>query len=267
MKCITLITDFTEKDGYAGIMKGVILNIAPQAVIIDITHEIPPQDIRQAAILLDRSAPYFPAGTIHVCVVDPGVGTERRGIIAQLGSQFFIGPDNGIMTLLYQRAVRDELEIQVYALQNPDFQLSPVSHTFHGRDIFAPAAGHLANGAPLSSFGEPVSDLVLLDFLVPTRTDRGWQGEVISVDAFGNLACNFESHHFVHPESVEIRIKERMVNGLSRTFADRQPGEVVALLDSFGQLSICVVNGSAENVLGVRVGEPVWLIEKLSLSD
>jgi len=261
MKWITLLTDFTEKDGYVGIMKGVILSIAPQTVIIDISHEVAPQDVLQAAFLLGRSAPYFPAGTIHVCVVDPGVGTERRGIIAQLGSQFFIGPDNGLMTLPYQYAVRDGLEIRIHALQNPDFQLSPVSHTFHGRDIFAPAAGYLANGIPLSNFGKSVPDPVLLDFPVPIRTYQGWQGEVISIDAFGNLACNLGSHHFMHPKSTEIRIKERMIKGLNKTFADRQPGDLVALLDSFGQLSICVVNGSAKDIIGVSVGEPVWLTE------
>ncbi|MBM3137299.1 MAG: SAM-dependent chlorinase/fluorinase [Chloroflexi bacterium] len=261
MKCITLVTDFSEKDGYPGIMKGVILDITPQAVIIDISHDIPPQDIRQAAILLARSAPYFPTGTIHVCVVDPDVGTERHGIIAQLGSQFFIGPDNGLMTQLFKRAVRDGLEIKIQTLQNPEYQLSPVSHTFHGRDIFAPAAGHLANGAPLSSFGESVTDPALLDFPVPTRTDRGWKGDVVSVDAFGNLACNLESEHIAHPESAEIRIKERMIKGLNQTFAEGQPGELIALLDSFGQLSICVVNGSAEKILCAHVGEPVWLIE------
>jgi len=261
MKCITLLTDFSEKDGYPGIMKGVILNIAPQAVIIDISHDIPPQNIRHAAILLARSAPYFPAGTTNVCVVDPGVGTERRGIIAQLGSQFFIGPDNGLITLLYQRAVRDGLEIHIHALQNPGFQLSPISHTFHGRDVFAPAAGHLAKGVTLSNFGESVSDPVLLDFPIPTRTDQGWRGEVISLDAFGNLASNLESRHIAYPGSAEIRIKDRIIKGLNQTFAESQPGDLVALLDSFGQLSICMVNGSAEKSLGVRVGEPIWLIE------
>jgi hypothetical protein len=261
MKWITLLTDFTEKDGYVGIMKGVILGIAPQTVIIDISHEVAPQDVLQAALLLGRSAPYFPAGTAHVCVVDPGVGTERRGIIAQLGSQFFIGPDNGLMTLLHKRAVGDGSEIRIHALQNPDYHLSPVSQTFHGRDIFAPAAGHLANGTPLSNFGESVSDPVLLDFPVPIRTDQGWQGEVISIDAFGNLASNLEVKHITHPGSIKIRIHNQWISGLSATFADRQSGELVALLDSFGQLSICVVNGSAEETLGISVGESVWLIE------
>jgi hypothetical protein len=198
---------------------------------------------------------------VHVCVVDPGVGTERRGIIAQLGSQFFIGPDNGLMTLLYQRAGKDGQKIQIHTLQNPDYQLSPLSSTFHGRDIFAPAAGNLINGIPLSSFGEPVSDPVLLNMPVPKRTEQGWQGEVISIDSFGNLACNLEAQHFAHPKTINIRIKDRWISGLSATFADRQLGELVALLDSFGQLSICMVNDSVEKMLGVRMGEPVCLIE------
>jgi S-adenosylmethionine hydrolase len=261
MKLITLLTDFTERDGYPALMKGVILGIAPDAVIVDLSHKIDPQEIRQAALLLGRSAPFFPAGTVHVCVVDPGVGTERRGIIAQLGSQFFIGPDNGLMTLLYQRAGKEKQEIQIYALENRGYQLFPVSHTFHGRDIFAPTAGHFTNGVPLNNFGEPVSDPFLLDFPIVTRTDRGWQGEVVSIDAFGNLSCNLEAQHFAHPESVRIRINECMINGLDETFADRQPDELVALLDSFGQLNISVVNGSAKEKLGIGVGEPVWLIE------
>jgi hypothetical protein len=119
----------------------------------------------------------------------------------------------------------------------------------------------LANGIPLSNFGKSVPDPVLLDFPVPIRTYQGWQGEVISIDAFGNLACNLGSHHFMHPKSTEIRIKERMIKGLNKTYADRQPGDLVALLDSFGQLSICVVNGSAKDIIGVSVGEPVWLTE------
>ena len=261
MKLITLLTDFSDNDGYPAVMKGVILGLAPDAQIIDLSHAITPQDIRQAARLLGRSAPYFPSGAVHLCVVDPGVGTERRGIIARLGSRFFIGPDNGLMTQLYRQALQEQTDIEIFTLENPSYQLSPVSRTFHGRDIFAPAAAHLVNGIPPSAFGRPVNDPVLLDLPLPEKTADGWLGEVVSIDAFGNLACNFDAKHVAHPETDIIRIKDRTINGLNRAFADRRPGELCALLDSFGQLSICVVNGSAAEVLDAGVGEPVRLIE------
>jgi len=260
MKLITLLTDFSDNDGYPAIMKGVILGIAPDARIVDLSHAIPPQDIRLAALLLGRSAPYFPPGTAHLCVVDPGVGTDRRGIVARLGSRYFIGPDNGLMTLLFRQALQEQADIEIFTLENPAYQLSPVSRTFHGRDIFAPAAAHLVNGKPLSAFGRLVNDPVLLDFPLPEKTADGWQGEVISIDAFGNLACNLEKKHMAHPEAAQICIKDHVIKGLSRAFADRRPGEVCALLDSFGQLSICVVNGSASKFLDAAVGEPVRLI-------
>jgi len=261
MKLITLLTDFSDNDGYPAIMKGVILGIAPGALMLDLSHAIAPQGIRQAALLLGRSAPFFPPGAVHLCVVDPGVGTEQRGIIARLGSRFFVGPDNGLMTLLYRQALREQADIEVFSLENPAYQLCPVSRTFHGRDIFAPAAAHLVNGVPLSAFGRPVTDPLLLDFPLPEKTADGWLGEVISVDAFGNLACNFDAAHVTRPEQSQIRIKAHMINGLSQAFADHQPGELCALLDSFGQLSICVVNGSAAELLDAGVGEPVRLIE------
>ena len=261
MKLITLLTDFSDKDGYPAVMKGVILGIAPDARMLDLSHAIAPQGIRQAALLLGRSAPFFPPGAAHLCVVDPGVGTDRRGIVARLGSRFFIGPDNGLMTLLYRQAAQEQADIEIFTLENPAYQLAPLSRTFHGRDIFAPAAAHLVNGVSLSDFGSSVSDPVLLDLTLPEKTADGWLGEVISVDAFGNLACNFDAAHVTRPEQAQIRIKDHMINGLSQAFADHQPGELGALLDSFGQLSICVVNGSAAEVLDAGVGEPVRLIE------
>jgi len=261
MKLITLLTDFSDKDGYPAVMKGVILGIAPDAQIINLSHAIAPQDILQAGLLLVRSAPYFPSGATHLCVVDPGVGTDRRGIVARLGSRFFIGPDNGLMTLLYRQAVQEQADIEIFTLENPAYQLAPVSRTFHGRDIFAPAAAHLVNGVPLSAFGRPVNDPVLLDLPLPKKTVDGWQGEVVSIDAFGNLACNLDAAHVPHPEQAQIRIKDRTINGLSLSFADHRAGELCALLDSFGQLSICIVNGSAAELLDAGVGEPVRLIE------
>lgn len=261
MNLITLLTDFGEKDGYAGVMKGVILSIAPQAVIVDLSHAIPPQAVRQAALVLGRSARYFPAGAIHVCVVDPGVGSSRRGLIGQVGGQFFIGPDNGLISVLYRRVHQEGGLIALYSLDNPDYRLNPVSHTFHGRDIFAPAAGHLAGGVALERFGERVLDPLLLAFPEPRRSAHGWQGEIVSIDAFGNLASNLDERHCARPEALIIRLKGHSIQGLSATFASSKPGQLAAILDSSGSLSICLVNGSAEKEMGARVGDPLELIE------
>lgn len=261
MKLITLLTDFTEKDGYPGVMKGVILCIAPDARIVDLSHDIAPQDVLGAALLLGRSAPCFPDGAVHVCVVDPGVGTRRRGIIARLDRQFYVGPDNGLMTLLYRQALKENLAAEIHLLENPDFQLHPVSHTFHGRDIFAPAAAHLVNGAALKSFGGRLEDPVLLSLPEAERTDGGWKGQVIHIDAFGNLACNLCAEHIANPEFARIHIKGQVIQGIKTTFGEGKTGEMVAVMDSFGWLSVCVVNGSAAERLGVRTGEHVYVEE------
>ena len=260
MKLITLLTDFTERDGYVGVMKGVILGIAPDAVIVDLSHDIPPQDVMQAALLLGRSAPFFPEGSVHVCVVDPGVGTTRRGIIARLGGQFFIGPDNGLMTLLYNRALQDGGSVEVYRLENREYQLSPLSHTFHGRDVFAPASAHLVNGIALENFGQPANDPVMLQFPEPLKTKDGWHGQVIHIDAFGNLACNLSVGQLANLSAPNIRIKDQMIQTIKLTFGEGKPGELIAVIDSFGSLSLSVVNGSAAKSLGAKVGDSVYVV-------
>lgn len=257
MKLITLLTDFSDRDGYVGVMKGVILGIAPQARVVDISHSIPPQEVRQAAWMLARSAPFFPPGTVHVAVVDPGVGTSRRGIIAQLGAQVFVGPDNGLMTLLHQRCAGLGEIIRIHNLQNSAYQLKPVSFSFHGRDVFAPAAAHFINGVALEEFGAPVSDPLLLDFPEPRRGADGWVGEIIHVDAFGNLASNIRAQHLEKKANTRIIIKNMEINGIRNTFGEGMPGEMLAIMDSFGYLSICVVNGSAANALDAGVGETI----------
>lgn len=257
MNIITLITDFTEADGYVGIMKGVILGIAPSARIVDLSHDIPPQNVLQAALTLGRSAPYFPEGTIHVGVIDPGVGTDRRGMAARFGDQFFIGPDNGLCTLLLKHTGENRKEAKMVSLDNPDYQLAVVSRSFHGRDVFAPAAAHLAAGAELASFGKPITDPVLLEIPEPRPTATGWEGEVLYADAFGNLAVNIRREHLADAGSVDILIKERNISGIRDTFGEGKPGEVTAIIDSFGYLSICAVNGSATERLNASAGEPV----------
>jgi S-adenosylmethionine hydrolase len=260
MNWITLTTDFTEHDGYVGVMKGVIAGIAPQARVIDLSHTVAPQDVMQAALLLGRSVPYFPAGTVHIAVIDPGVGTARRGIAAQLGEQYFVGPDNGLLTLLYQQALADKAVVRIHALENPDYQLAQVSRTFHGRDIFAPAGAHLAIGAPLESFGARVKDPILLDIPQPQETSDGLNGNIIHVDAFGNLASNIRSEHLANLGNVRIILKNIEIEGISATFGKKAQGELVAVIDSFGYLSICVVNGSAARKLNVGVGEKLQIL-------
>jgi hypothetical protein len=265
LKLITLLTDFGLQDGYPGIMKGVIWGIAPDAQIADLTHSIHPQDILEGSLALGRAAPYFPPGTIHLAVVDPGVGTGRRAMAAQIGGCFFVGPDNGLCTaLLDQAAGRPQEAVQ---LDQPRFWLPEVSHSFHGRDIFAPVAAHLANGVSLGELGSPLAQVVRLPIPQPIPLNgplaapgrRGWQGQVIHVDAFGNLATNFTRQHVSAAGNPCVRIAGQEICGLANTFGEGQPGDLLAILDSAGQVSVCVVNGSAARRLNVTAGEPVEL--------
>lgn len=266
MNLITLTTDFTERDGYVGVMKGVIAGIAPQAHVIDLSHEVPAQDVYAGALLLERSVPYFPADTVHVVVIDPGVGTARRGIAARLGEQYYVGPDNGLITFLYQDCLKNGKTAKIHALENLHYQLPDVSRTFHGRDIFAPAGAHLAAGAKLESFGAAVEDPVLLDIKEPLKIKDGLQGEIIYIDAFGNLASNIRvehiNEHLAHPENTHIILRHENIKGIVLTFGEGSPGDLVAVIDSFGYLSICVVNGSAAAKTGIRVGEELQVIHR-----
>jgi S-adenosylmethionine hydrolase len=254
MNLIVLLTDFGWKDGYAGILRGVIWNIAPQVTVSDLTHDIPPQNIFQGALALGRAAPYFPAGTIFLGVVDPGVGTGRRPIAARFGSQYYVGPDNGLFTLLLEEAERHGQGIEMVHLTRPQYWLPKISNIFHGRDIFAPAAAHLALGIALAQMGETITDPVRLHLPAPVRSPEGWQGEVIHIDAFGNLATNLRSEHLQGRGQIEVRIAEITIRGMVRSFGEGAPGQYVALIDSSGALSICQVNGSAERSLEIGLG-------------
>ncbi len=256
---LTLTTDFGLKDGTAGILKGVIWSICPLARIADISHLIRPQDILEAAFVLARATPYFPSGTIHVFVVDPGVGTARRPMAARIGDAYYVGPDNGALTLLLERAEELDLECEFVHLTRPAYWLPKVSRVFHGRDIFAPCAAHLARGVPLHEFGEPFFDPVRLPLPKAEQTGRGWLGRVIYVDSFGNLVINLRAKHLASlpPEDVHLAIRGVVIRGLSSTFGDRPVGELVAFLGSSDYLVIAVVQGHAAERLGVGVGEEV----------
>jgi len=260
MALISLMTDFGLIDGFVGVMKGVIWGIAPQAHIADLTHLVPPQDIRTAALILNRSAPYFPDGTIHVVVVDPGVGTARRPIAVQLGSQYFVGPDNGVFTLVLERAERQGTPIEIVHLDKPQYWLAEVSNVFHGRDIFSPVAAALANGTPLSSLGSPISDPMRLSISQPRLTSTGLQGEIAHIDHFGNIITNIRDEHLSGKDHLTIRLCGEEIHGMVRTFGERLPGELIALIGSTGDLVIAVVNGDAAQQLGARVGDVIDII-------
>lgn len=259
MAIITLLTDFGLKDGFTGIMKGVIWSIAPSAQIADITHDISPQNIIEGSLVLAQSAPYFPTGTIHVAVVDPGVGTARKPIAAKIGDHTFVGPDNGLFTGVIEAAEAAGKPMVFYHLNHPEFWLPQVSNSFHGRDIFAPVAAHLANGEKLDALGSPFDEPARIMVPRPEPTADGWAGQVLTVDHFGNLLTNITPEQLSFGQGVVINVGEVKIFGLIQTFGERTPGELVAMLDSSGVLQIAVVNGNAAEVLKAGIGTSVIL--------
>lgn len=259
MPIITLLTDFGLRDTFIGVMKGVIWSISPNLQIVDLTHEIPAQRVVDGTLAIAGAASYFPAGTIHVCVVDPGVGTARRPMLAAIGDQFFIGPDNGLFSLLIKKA-EDLTTPPVYiALNKTHYWLPQVSNSFHGRDIFAPVAAHLANGVKLEELGDPFENPVLITIPVPQKTEDGWLGQVMQVDHFGNLVTNITREQLKPDTGVTISVKNTTINEVVATFGSKPAGELIAMFDSSGHLAISVVNGSAAERLGVSADEIVRL--------
>jgi S-adenosylmethionine hydrolase len=260
MSIITLLTDFGLKDGNVGVMKGVIWKIAPEVQITDLSHLIEPQNILEGALILARSAPFFPAGTIHLAIIDPGVGTARRPMAARLGDQFYVLPDNGLITLLLERAEAAGDPCEFVYLDKRQFWLPRVSHVFHGRDIFAPCAAHLGSGVLLQELGSTILDPVRLKIPVPERTAHGLLGEVIHIDHFGNISTSIRREHLGEARDVRVRLGRVELVGLVHTFGDRPPGELVVLYGSTDSLIVSVVNGSASERLGIKVGDPVEVL-------
>lgn len=260
MSIVTLMTDFGIKDGNVGVMKGVILGLAPDAQIVDLSHTISPQNIREAGLILARSAPYFPSGTIHLIVVDPGVGTARRPVAARLGTQRFVCPDNGLLTLLLERAEQERWPVEIVHLDRPQYWRPDISHVFHGRDIFAPSAGYLASGVSLSMMGTPITDPVRLQLPKPEHRPNGWRGEVIHIDHFGNISTNIRFEQLGEAAGATIRLAGVEIQGMVQTFGDRPVGELISLYGSTGNLLVCVVNGSAAERLKIQLGDPVEVI-------
>ena len=257
MSIVTLTTDFGEGDYACGLLHGVIWSISPEAEIVDLTHAIPRHNVLAGAIMLHRSMPYFPSGTVHVSVVDPGVGTARRPIAARLGDQYFVGPDNGLVSLAAKRCQEQNATIEFAKLDEPAYWLEHVSAIFHGRDVFAPAAAHLAQGIPLESMGTTIFDPLLLEKPAPIEVAGGYIAHVIHVDHFGNLSTDLHAGRLNNDRAVEIHAGEAAIHGISNTFGDKNAGELIAIIDSSGFLTICVVNGSAHSTLGLGLGSPI----------
>lgn len=265
-RIITLTTDFGTSDAYVGIMKGVILSINPKARIVDLTHAIPPQDIYEAAFSIYAAHSYFPKGTIHIIVVDPGVGSDRQAMVSHTDNAFFVCPDNGVLSyLLHSVENTGGHPIDSVAIQNRAYCLSEVSNTFHGRDIFAPVAAHLSLGVPLDAIGPPVKTLVQLPIQVPEISDNTLIGQIIKIDRFGNAITNISETMIDRLEGAstgkipvyEIRIGSVRLNRLNRAYAESDVGKPLAIIGSCGLLEIAINGGNAEEGLGIKWGDPV----------
>jgi S-adenosylmethionine hydrolase len=258
MTVITLLTDFGIRDGYPGVMKGVIWKIAPEVQIADISHTIKPQNIQHGALALARTTRFFPPGTIHVGVIDPGVGTTRRPIGLHLGDHYFIGPDNGLFTLVLERAAANHEKIQIVHLDQPQYWLPEISHVFHGRDVFAPSAAYLATGIALEKLGIAIQDPLRLHLPLPERiSGGGLRGQVLEIDTFGNLSTNISEADLLHMGEISVVAGGKQIDGLVKTFGERPPGSLIALIGTSHDLIISVVNGDAAHTLNVSLGEAV----------
>jgi len=253
---ITLTTDFGVESRYVAAMKGVILSINPAAQIVDISHVVPHQDIRTGAIVLAETARWFPAETIHIAVVDPGVGGSRQIVYARIGTQNFIAPDNGLLSGV---AMLDRPS-KIVSISEPKYWLPEVSPTFHGRDIMAPVAAHLSLGLPPNKLGKTLEEFIELSSpevqQVPNRID----GEVIEVDSFGNLITNITSemlHGMSTAEAVLVRCEEHETQGIFSTYSDQPSMTFMAHVGSTGRLELAIVDENAAAMLGVKVGTPV----------
>lgn len=253
---IALLTDFGTRDHYVGTMKGVALGICPEATLVDVTHDVPPHDILAGAFELEACYRYFPAGTVFLVVVDPGVGSSRRGIALEVGDFRFVAPDNGVLsTVLSDATGRGVVELTERRYARPT-----VSRTFEGRDRFAPAAAWLARGIDLGALGRSAGDCVRLKIPVPSVSDDAVLGEVVHIDRFGNLITNIDRAGFekiVERGSIDITIGDRPVGRFVDTYSDAGEGEVCALLGSSDHVEVALNTGSAAALLGIARGVPV----------
>ncbi|HLG95767.1 MAG TPA: SAM-dependent chlorinase/fluorinase [Bryobacteraceae bacterium] len=256
-RVITLTTDFGTCDHFAGTMKGVILSIQPAAEIVDMTHEVCPFEIPDGAFTIAQAYRFFPKRTIHVVVVDPGVGSTRRPILAEMAGHYFIAPDNGVLSMIFSREAA-----KVRHITNDRYFLKPLSRTFHGRDVFAAVAAHLAAGVPPARFGPRIDDYIRLTLDQPARNGKSsWTGSVLKVDRFGNIITNLHIEEFpqVKTRPFELRVSSQPIKRLALTFTDCEPGELFALVGSSGYIEVATNQGSAVQALGCSAGSPVEL--------
>jgi hypothetical protein len=261
-RIVTLLTDFGLRDHYVASMKGVMLSLNPDLHFVDISHLIPPQDIFTAAFTLGQAAPCFPLGTIHLAVVDPGVGTARKALVASAGGHYFVAPDNGILSYV-SSAFED---FSVYEITSDHYFRKPISSTFHGRDVFAPIAGWLSKDIPLRQFGPQLENCVRLKIPMPTKLrDTLMEAAVLAVDQFGNLVTNLKPEDLPVYGSSEIRscrvlAGKREITSFRRTFGEGKPGEIFLVPGSSGYLEIVMREGSAAAELGLKPGAPIGVV-------
>jgi len=263
---ITITTDFGTEDAYVPAMKGTMLSIAPESRFIDVTHEISPQDVMESAFVLQSAQPFFPDGSVHLVVVDPGVGTERRAVALRHDDHWFVGPDNGLFPL-----VLDEAPDKIVELDNPDAWRTPApSTTFHGRDIFAPAAAHLAAGRSLDALGSPVDELETLRWAEPITSPDGVQGRIVHVDHFGNCVSNIRRATLAaafHPDDdaphldtlppVDGYVGSTILEDIHSTYGDVAEGDPLLLFGSTGFLEVGINGGNAADLLDIRKGDSI----------
>lgn len=257
---ITLTTDFGLQDEFVGVMKGVILSICPTAILIDITHDIRPQDIQHAALILQSSYSYFPKKSIHVAVVDPGVGTNRHIIVLKQDDRLFLAPDNGVLSPFFEE------DCIAHQITNTDFFLDPISATFHGRDIFAPVAAHLAKGVQLDELGPQINvdQLINRHFPAALITETSLEGTIVDIDRFGNLVTNItlqniETFAPKNQASLLLSLNGKEIHGIDTTFGNAQPGTPVAVLGSRNLLEIAVNQRSALQFFNAHIKDKIVL--------
>lgn len=252
---IALLTDFGLRDYFVAAMKGVILSVNSKIKIVDITHDIAPHDVSQASFVLRACFENFPPQTVFVAVVDPGVGSERRAILVQTDKYYFVAPDNGLLDFIFNSTKG----FKVYELTEEVFFNHPVSRTFHGRDIFAPCAAHLAKGERTEDFGAEILDFVTVGEIAPRKTEEGEIiGKIIHIDHFGNLITNLKREDL--PETFVIKINGKIIGNLQEFFAGAEKGELILVYGSAGFLEIAASNASAEKILNVEAGQDIVVL-------
>ncbi len=250
MSIITLTTDFGTRDWFVGSMKGAILGVNPQAVVVDITHEIPPGDIRAGAFALAVSCRHFPRNSVHVAVVDPGVGSQRAAIVVRTSDYYFVGPDNGVLTV----ALAKEKVLEIWKIENEGYYHQPVSNTFHGRDILAPIAAHLTQRVLMDSLGPPLKDYVKLDWPKPQVVGGLLRGEIIYIDHFGNAISNIEAPA---KSASAVRVPDKVHCNIRKFYQEVPAGQPLGIPGSTGYLEIAVNGGNAAETFSLKLGDVV----------